>query len=312
MNRFVPPATSEKKLTPALWLRKNMSYPESASVNHPYFNQTIVLTTKHEKLSLIAPILQAELELNVVVHEADTDQLGAFTGEIERTLDPKQTAIAKAKLGTTALGISLGVASEGSIGPDPLMPFVQSDIEYIALVDLDREIEIVERYRSLEIIAGEIATEPGSDISSFLTKIDFPNHKLIAKPTGPTDTSAIKGIGTMLELQKAVRDLAANSPHGKVLLQSDLRAHCSPSRQQNIIQAARLLAQRVKTLCPSCECPGFGATRYERGLECSDCGELVSSALKFEIFGCVKCTFEETGPRLSDFADPASCDGCNP
>jgi ribosomal protein L37AE/L43A len=312
MSRFAHLATLEKSQTPPQWPRKNMSVQKSSLIPHPYSNQTIVLTTKHEKHSLIAPILEAELNLKVVLHEADTDQLGTFTGEMERTLPPRDAAIEKAKLGMRELGASLGIASEGSIGPDPLMPFTRSDIEYIALVDLERGIEIVERFRSFEIIAGEIVTEPGSDISSFLTSVDFPNHKLIAQPNGARGKHSIKGLANQSELEKAIEDQAAISSDGKAFLQSDLRAHCSPSRQQNIIQATRLLAKRVSALCPSCGTPGFGVTRYEQGLECSECGELVSNALKFEILGCAKCSFEEAGPQLADYADPSTCDGCNP
>lgn len=279
--------------------------------SHP-LGREVVLTTKHGKLDLIAPIMEAELGLKVVLHAGDTDQFGTFTGELERTLSPQQAAIAKAKLGMSALGASLGMASEGSIGPDPMMPFTRSDIEYIALVDLDRDIEIVERYRSLQITAGELIAEPGSDISSFLAKVDFPNHKLIAKPNKAKIARTIKGIGAVRDLEKALEELSAQSEDGKVLLQSDLRAHCSPSRQQNIIQATLLLANRVKALCPSCECPGFGVISYERGLDCSECGEWVPTAPKFLILACVKCSFVSTGPQLAMFAQPSSCDGCNP
>jgi hypothetical protein len=289
-----------------------MSATKNSSLSHPYFDQTIVLTTKHEKLSLIGPILESELNLNVALHEADTDQLGTFTGEVERTLSPRDAAIEKAKLGMRALGSSLGVASEGSIGPDPLLPFTRSNIEYIALVDTNLGVEILERYRSLKIIAGDLVTEPSSDISNFLAEVDFPNHKLIAQPNNSRGQGAIKGIGAFDQLEGAIAKLSALSLDGKVHLQSDHRSHCSPSRQYNIIQAARLLAERIKALCPSCSCPGFGEKRYERGLDCLECGELVSGAVKFEISGCVKCSFEEKGPQLAQSADPSSCNGCNP
>lgn len=280
--------------------------------SHPYSGREVVLTTKHEKLALIAPIMEAEIGLRLVLHAGDTDQFGTFTGEIERTLSPQEAVIAKAKLGMSDRGASLGIASEGSIGPDPMMPFTRSDIEYIALVDLDRDIEIVERYRSLQITAGEMITEPGYDISSFLAKVDFPNHKLIAKPNKANIARTRKGIGDVGDLEKAIEELSAQSKDGKVMLQSDLRAHCSPSRQQNIIQVTQLLANRVKALCPSCESPGFGVTSYERGLDCSECGEWIPTAPKFQILACVKCSFVKRGPQLATLAEPSSCNGCNP
>ena len=283
-----------------------------APQSHPYVGRKIVLTTKHGKLAQIAPILEVELGVQVVLHEADTDQLGTFTGEVERTLNPQEAAIAKAKLGVVALDMDLGIASEGSIGSDPLAPFIQSDIEYLALVDHARDIEIVEGYRSLKIIAGELVTTAGSDLSDFLRKVDFPNHKLIVRPNEKSGVKPIKGISTLEQLEQAIYFLAGKSRDGKALVQSDLRAHCSPSRQQNIVQATQLLVKRIKTLCASCASPGFGFVRFERGLDCSGCGELVKSAPKFEVFGCVNCPFEQAGSELAELADPSRCEGCNP
>jgi hypothetical protein len=282
-----------------------------SSKSHPYANKKVVLTTKHNKHHLIAPILKDELGIQLMLHEADTDQFGTFSGEVERTLSPRAAAIAKAKLGIRGSGRVIGIASEGSIGRDPRNPFIQSDIEYVALVDSELQIEIVESYRSLNIIAGQAVVTPDFDLTKFLAEVDFPNHKLIAQANDRL-TDPIKGIETADQLEKAINELATKSSDAKVLLQSDLRAHCSPSRQQNIIQAAKNLAKRVGSLCPSCNCPGFGVTHFEKGLECSDCGELVSTAAKYEISGCVRCSFEQTGPLLADYADPSSCQGCNP
>lgn len=280
--------------------------------SHPYLNTRIVLTTRHHKLGLIAPVLEAELAVTLELHEADTDQLGTFSGEIERSLSPKETAAAKARMGMSALGCNLGIASEGSIGPDPLAPFFRSDIEHIVLVDTDLDIEIYESYRSMEIIAGEIIVTPDSDLSSFIAQVDFPNHKLMAQPNITDHSRVIKGIDTLEYLERVVYELASQSSDGKVLLRSDLRAHCSPSRQKNIIEVARRLAKRIKALCPDCKTPGWGVTRYARGLECTECGELVKGAIKFEISGCVKCSFEQTGSPVAEFADASSCESCNP
>jgi hypothetical protein len=272
----------------------------------------VVLTTKHEKLELIAPALVNELGLDVLLHEADTDLLGTFSGEIPRTLTGKQAAIEKAKIGALALGKSIGIASEGSIGPDPILPFARSDIEYLALVDLELGLEVVESFRSLEIVAGELTAEPGTDLVQFLTQVDFPSHKLIVRPNKEKHLNVVKGIGDMDSLILAIQENAALSVDGKVMIQSDLRAHCSPSRQANIRKVAERLAQRLKSLCANCESPGWGSIDYERGLNCSECGEFVAKALKFEVFGCGGCSLRERGPIISEFADPGICDSCNP
>lgn len=280
--------------------------------HHPYAGRTVVLTTKHQKLELIGPILESDLGVSVVLHEADTDLLGTFVGDVERLYPPRQTVIEKARLGTLALGQSLGIASEGTIGPDPSLPFARSDIEYVGFVDLDLGIEIVESYRSMDIVAGEIVTEPGADITEFLNRVDFPNHKLIVVPNRGDRSTAIKGIGGLDELIKAIASQSVNSPDGKVIVQSDLRAHYSPSRQRNIEQAALALACRLRALCPECKSPGWGLVGYEKGLDCSSCGEFVEHAIRAEVLGCAKCTHQEIGKPISLEADPSICNGCNP
>lgn len=280
--------------------------------DHPYRNKEAVLTTKHQKYSLIAPSFSINAMLKIVEHAADTDQLGTFSGEIERKLPPKDTAIVKAKIGMQDLGISLGLASEGTIGPDPLVPFVTSNFEYLVLVDTENDLVITEIYRSFDITAGQITSKPGEDISDFLRKSDFPNHKLIVSPAAGVFGGSMKGIGESEKLEEAIRICAAESADGSALIQSDLRAHCSPSRQRNIREVARLLANRVLSQCPKCRTPGWGKTGYERGLICSLCGGEVPRAVKREIFGCCKCDHQEYGKILAELADPAQCDWCNP
>lgn len=280
--------------------------------DHPYRKREAVLTTKHQKYPLIAPAFSKDLMLKIVEHAADTDQLGTFSGEIERKLPPKDTAIVKAKIGMQDLGISLGLASEGSIGPDPVVPFVNSNIEYLVLVDNENDLVITEIYRSFDITAGQITSRPGEDIFNFLQKSDFPRHKLIASPTAGAFAKTIKGIGDLGKLEEAIKICAEESDDGMALIQSDLRAHCSPSRQKNIREVARLLANRVLSQCPKCRTPGWGKTGYERGLTCALCGSEVSKAAKREIFGCYKCDHQEYGEMLAELADPAQCDWCNP
>lgn len=280
--------------------------------HHPYSGRTVVLTTKHKKLELIAPIFESELGLDVVLYEADTDLLGTFVGDVERIHPARQTAIEKAKLGTAALGQGLGIASEGTIGPDSYLPFARSDIEYVGFVDVNLGIELVESFRSLDIVAGEIITEPGEDISEFLKRVDFPNHKLIVVSNRGDRSKAVKGIGDLEELYGSIASLSAKSLDGKVIVQSDLRAHCSPSRQENIKQAALALARRLRALCPECKTPGWGLVGFDKGLDCSSCGELVEHAVRAEVFGCAKCAQKETKNPIALEADPSICNGCNP
>lgn len=279
---------------------------------HPYFRQEILLTTKHNKFAYVAPAFQEQLEMTVVEHVADTDLLGTFSGEIERTLAAGQTAIAKAKIGLAETGKTLGLASEGTIGADSGIGFLNSDVEILALVDLERGIEILERFRSFDITAGKIVARPGESLDAFFKQADFPNHRLIARPNKALSQLAIKGLATEKEVQEAVKFCSIESQDGLVLIESDLRAMYSPSRQKNIAQASALLAVRVLAQCPDCLCPGWGKVDVERGLPCSYCQTDSEDAVKREIFGCVRCQHREPGELLAKFASPSQCQVCNP
>jgi hypothetical protein len=210
------------------------------------------------------------------------------------------------------LGIPLGLASEGSIGPDPEVGFFTSNVEYLVFVDDAQDLVITEVFRSFDICAGNLVTEPGSEISVFLEKVDFPNHKLIVTPNSGPRSSVVKGIGSWDELENAIELNAKNSLDEKVVIQSDLRAHCSPSRQKNIKNVAALLAKRIATLCVKCQVPGWGRVDYERGVKCLGCGEIKLNAIKREILGCTKCEHRDLGDVIREFLDPSQCDFCNP
>ena len=55
-------------------------------------NRQLLIATKHNKERVIAPLLEEALGVTCVVNDTfDTDTLGTFTGEVERTLDPLAT-----------------------------------------------------------------------------------------------------------------------------------------------------------------------------------------------------------------------------
>ena len=56
-------------------------------------NRNLVIATKHGKELVIAPILEKELGVKCFLPlNFDSDELGTFTGEIEREDDPITTA----------------------------------------------------------------------------------------------------------------------------------------------------------------------------------------------------------------------------
>ena len=132
---------------------------------HPYFHKRIALTTKHDKLRLIKPAFDEYVGCELFEVNLDTDKLGTFSGEIERVAPPRETAIQKARIGMKKKGLSLGTASEGSVGPDPIVPFIHSNTEHLVLVDDEIGIVISETYRSFEITATTIMAQTATYFS---------------------------------------------------------------------------------------------------------------------------------------------------
>jgi hypothetical protein len=271
-----------------------------------------LLTSKHQKLPLVAPHFQQSCGLLIVESAIDTDRFGTFAGEIERVGTPLETAIKKARFGLENTDYSIGLASEGSIAPDYLIPFVQSDIEIMVLVDTHNDIVISEVHRSFDITAVSKTVNLNEDLSEFLLSADFPNHHLIVQPNESHNGPIYKGIETLSELHDAIALAAEASTDNQVRIQSDLRANHSPSRRKNISEAARLLALRVGSLCPHCSIPGWGLKDYLRGLNCSACSLSLPDAVHREILGCVRCTDTELGSIIATEVAPASCPQCNP
>jgi len=279
---------------------------------HPYAGQTFAFATKHQKELLIKDAFQSKLEVAITVADVDTDQLGTFSGEIERTGSIFDTAVAKAKLAIAKTGLEFGLASEGAISNDPAVPFLISDLEIMVLVDQRHDLVIAESYRSFEIISATKDVSVGEDLSDYLIRVDFPNHKLIAKVKTSDGVKAVKGIGDEKSLQDAILELANLNKDGLVTLEPDFRAHNCPSRQANIKIVADKFLARLGALCPECNAPGFGKIEYLKGLTCNSCGQFDESAIRQELLLCVKCSYQKIGALLSSELDPARCQTCNP
>jgi len=276
----------------------------------PYAGSTIALATVHNKESAIAPVFDDLLGADVVVIAIDTDRFGTFTGEIPRLDTPLEAAIAKARAGMDCAGYTVGLASEGTIGPDPVMPFVTSDIEMIVLVDDIRGITVSEMTRSTDIVAVREAVTPKTDLKTLLARADFPRHGLIVRTAEPKEGPIFKGITDHRTLASAIS--ACSATNGTAIVESDLRACFSPSRMRNIRDCAIRLAQRLDTPCPECTAPGWGAIEPVRGLPCSACGTFVESAIRADAFGCPACSARHEVPRPNRTVDPRWCPLCNP
>ena len=272
-------------------------------VEHPYRGQRAGLATQHGKARALAPPLLRRLGLIACPVAIDTDQFGTFTGSISRTGTAPQTALAKARAGMAASGLTLGLASEGSFGPHPWLPFGAGGVETLAFVDVQRGLELTVSAVSRRTNFAHHLVADGGDIAPFLARIGFPAHALVVKD--PAGTLLAAGLQDMDALS------ALAWPGNR--LETDMRAHLNPTRMAAIRALAGRLTARLAAPCPACSSPGWGEVDLARGLPCSSCGQPTQGVVAV-IDGCTVCDHRETRPRADAVtaASPASCDWCNP
>jgi hypothetical protein len=280
-----------------------------------YRGARVALATKHGKEQAIVRPLHELAGIEVVVADGiDTDALGTFTGEVERKGTMLETAIAKARLGSSCLGLPFGVASEGSFGPHPSAPILAVGYELLVFVDDAAHVVIREERMETEtnfshlVVSDMAATEP------WLIQIGFPQHAVIVRPNLAKNTFVIaKGLTNLEDVERAIALASKDSSDGCARLETDMRAHLNPTRMRSIAQLAASLGERLARLCPACTAPGYGRTDVIRGLPCSACG-YPSAWIKFERWTCAQCSFARDVERpdgLSE-ADPEHCQLCNP
>jgi hypothetical protein len=286
-----------------------------ASGRNRYGGKLAVLTTMHGKRAAIAPAIQPKLGLKVELNAAvDTDRLGTFTQEVSRQKNMLATAIEKARLGMAQSRSAIGIASEGSFGPHPAIPFLAINRELIVFVDDERGIVVHEIVSSEDTNFLNAVVAPGDEIYDFLRRARFPKHAVVVSPHQSMDhRPTFRGIYEPTILDGFIRRCAAASSDGKALLQTDMRANFNPTRMKVIAKCAEKLADRIMSPCPQCLEAGWGIVDVERGLPCEFCGAPTNS-VKFEIWGCAKCTYSEKRFRLDGIAatEQMYCNSCNP
>ncbi len=296
-------------------------------MRHPYFDKTISLTTKHKKASALALPLRAGVGLRVSEVEVDTDIFGTFSGEVERRGSAIETAIKKARLGMMKSSSPLGLATEGSFGAHPLIPFVAGCEEAIVLIDDVHGFHVSESLISTKTNFRYCEIASMDEIEEFLDQAKFPSHGLIVKPNqtdrklfqkigrlfGKTTPSTIKGIQERESLQRAIETCRAISGDHLARVETDMRAHMNPTRMRVLRELGVKLARRLRSSCTECNCPGFGRTSVSGFLNCSECG-FASQSPSHEIHSCPRCRYSKTLPRSDGVqsVDPMYCARCNP
>ncbi len=277
-----------------------------------YAGLRIALLTRHGKERVIAPVLEPELGCRIEhVSNYDTDLLGTFTREIPRVGTQVGAASRKARIGMDLAGVPVGVASEGSFGPDPMTGMIPWNVECVVLIDDRLGIEVAG-------FAQGMARMPNTHVKNweeaetFARQSGFPEHYMVVRPEREDDLRIFKGIKDWGELEAIVEKALDLSANGRAFLEVDLRAHANPTRMENIRQATENLLKKIQSRCPSCGTPGFSIVERLEGLPCGDCGS-PTREYRSEIYCCQKCAHRSVQESVGrSVAEPQYCDYCNP
>jgi len=278
----------------------------------PFNGRPLLIATQHGKEQVIAPVLERVLGVECFSNsEFDTNTLGTFSGEVERTLDPLAAARAKCLHAMEAHQCDLAVASEGSFGPHPAIPFAQADDELLICIDKKLNLEIVVRALSMDTNFNAMTIRTKAELLEFAKKVQCPEHGIVLRPEKEVYDPIYKGITSLEELVHAFKTLKYQ--YENVYAETDMRAMVNPSRMKVIGEAAEKLAEKMASRCPECDRPGFGITEVQKGLPCGWCGQPTNSILK-HIYKCQGCSFSKTvlHPKGKTKEDPMYCDFCNP
>lgn len=266
------------------------------------------LATMHGKERVIVPVLEEGLGTRVEVVPLDTDRFGTFTRDVARVGTQLDAARAKARAAIASnADPGAGLASEGSFGPHPHVPFVAGAVEIVLLVD--GELELVGRDVTFETNYDARTVPSREEARRFAEKIGFPTHALVVRPARG-DGPITKGVIAEEALEQALAPLL--DADGEARLETDMRAHVNPTRMQSIERATRDLVRVARSTCPRCHRPGWVVVERVGGRPCADCGEPTLRA-RAEVLACVGCALrEERELGGAERASPHDCPRCNP
>ena len=291
---------------------KNSAAYRASDFASIYAGQRVALLTQHGKERVIAPVLNRVIGCRVErVKGFDTDLLGTFTRENPRAGNQLEAARKKARIGMSLSGLPLGIASEGSFGPDPFTGMFPWNVELLVWIDDERDLEIVGTAQGKANFT-HLLTPDRAAAESFARQSGFPEHHVVLRPADEHDPRIRKGIATWAELEAAFVWAHKQSVSGHVFLETDVRADANPARMENIRLAAEDLAKKLCALCPACGTPGFWMVERVAGLACADCSAPTRET-RAEVDGCRKCAHRVVREQCDlPYANPGRCDYCNP
>jgi hypothetical protein len=142
-------------------------------------------------------------------------------------------------------------------------------------------------------------------LTEFLISIQFGKQGLVLKDANNGEVIA-KGLTNEDELFLLLQK------HPQWILETDLRAHMNPKRQQTIAAAGKDLLQRMRSRCPKCAAPDFSVVERSGQLPCSWCKQETNThaLLTYSCALCQHQTIEKRKDLLLE--DPQYCPHCNP
>jgi hypothetical protein len=280
-----------------------------------FWDRTAVLATKHRKEMVIAPLLSDAFRIQVaLLNTFDSDRFGTFTRDVARPGNQLETARIKAQAVLAEAGETLAIASEGSFGPHPSLPFSTLNRELVLLLDTVSGCEWVGQAMSSETNFAHQRLSSWEEAVKFAHRVQFPSHALmVAQSRDAIATPFVKGITTWEQLEQVVRDCLTTSPDGTIHVETDMRAMFNPMRMQVIEQATQNLVERMRSPCPQCGWPGFWPDQRRPGLPCAVC-HTPTPLTQALISQCTHCGHRQTHPFPDNIqiADPLYCLVCNP
>ena len=282
-------------------------------VKHIFRGRPLVIATMHKKEIVIAPLITKELGVKYITIPAlDTDVFGSFSGEVERTNTPMQTARLKALAALKFCDATLAIASEGSFGNHPSSIFLSANEEIVILIDIENQLEITGRYLTMDTNNNRRKIKSMQDLEEFKTEIGYPEHAIILKieNLNSKDITIYKDFKSSKELEETV--CVALETNLLIEAETDMRAMNNPTRMKAIECAMIDLIKNIQSICPKCQTPGFTIQLAIPGLPCEMCHSPTKSIKAFK-YECQKCNFSEIrikeGPSTED---AMFCDLCNP
>lgn len=285
---------------------------QKSNILNGWKQRVCVLATMHGKESVISPLLKERLGLEVIVPDNfNTDRFGTFTRDVRRVGNQLEAARRKAFVAMELTGADLGLASEGSFGMHPFVPFVSSNFEIVLLVDTKNDLEIVGHHRTSSVqVRGQEVRTPEEAVMAACSW-GFPTQGVIVRQSEKSNKNIYKELTTVEAVRTVSKNLLSKWLVKSIFIETDMRAHRCPTRMDSIAQATSDLIKNCKSLCPKCNTPGFVITDVVKGLPCKAC-TLPTDLVKETIHSCKKCTYKENRPVEGKInAEPGECNWCN-